>query len=70
MSYELTLDCGCVILVSCDPRTPTAAQKRILAARGATCVVTKHRVGLRVFLWDLLPDRGTSPTDLDWTGCA
>lgn len=67
MSHELTLDCGCVVLVSCDPRTQTA-QKRILTSRGAKCVVTRHCVGLRVFLWDLLPDRRARPTLVDRTG--
>ncbi len=57
MSYNLTLHCGCVVYVSCDPRTHTA-HTRIIERRGPACDVRKHEVGLRVYLWDLLPDRG------------
>jgi hypothetical protein len=57
MSYTLTLDCGCTVRVLCDPGTK-AARSRILERRGAGCPVRKHKAGLRLHLWDLLPDRG------------
>jgi hypothetical protein len=61
MSYNLTLDCGCLVYVSCDPRT-RAAHTRIIEQRSPTCPVRKHEVGLRLNLWDLLPDHGTAGT--------
>lgn len=70
MSYILTLDCGCNVAVSCDPKTQ-GAQTRILETRGSSCTVRKHTVGLRLFLWDLLPDRGADrPAHRDWCGWA
>ena len=57
MSYNLTLDCGCIVYVSCDPKTQVA-HTRVLERRGAACAVRKHEVGFRLYLWDLLPDRG------------
>jgi hypothetical protein len=59
MSYNLTLDCGCSVYVSCDPQTRTA-HTRILERRGLACTVRRHEVGLRLYLWDLLPDRGVT----------
>jgi hypothetical protein len=58
MSYTLTLDCGCTVYVACNPKT-NAAHTRIIERRGPTCRVRKHEVGLKLHLWDLLPDRGT-----------
>ncbi len=73
MSYTLTLECGCHVYVSCDPSTQLA-HTRILERRGVTCAVRKHEVGLRMYLWDLLPDRGTerAPDAVrqDWCGWA
>lgn len=70
MSYMLTLDCGCSVRVSCDPRT-RAARTRVLEKRGPSCPVRKHKVGLRLYLWDLLPDRGPiAPIQRDWSGWA
>ncbi|MGE3707819.1 MAG: hypothetical protein AB7I13_21300 [Vicinamibacterales bacterium] len=57
MSYTLTLDCGCSVYVSCDPKTQ-AAHTRVLERRGSACPIRKHEVGFRLYLWDLLPDRG------------
>lgn len=70
MSYTLTLDCGCHVYVSCDPQTQVA-HTRILESRGAQCPVRKHEVGLRMYLWDLLPDRAEQPpAQRDWGGWA
>ena len=55
MSYTLVLQCGCVVYVSCHPRT-RIAHTRIIQARGEQCGVRRHEVGLRLFLWEILPD--------------
>jgi hypothetical protein len=54
MSYTLTLQCGCVVYVSRNPTTHIA-HTRILQSRGPTCANRRHEVGLRLFLWELLP---------------
>jgi hypothetical protein len=56
MSYNLSLSCGCIVYVSCHPRTQVA-HTRVIEARGARCGVRRHEVGLRLYLWDLLPER-------------
>ena len=55
MSYNLTLQCGCIVYVACDPRTGLA-HTRILEARGPGCQSRKHEIGLRLYLWEILPD--------------
>jgi hypothetical protein len=55
MSYNLSLHCGCVVYVSCDPKT-RVAHTRIIQTRGADCRNRKHDVGTRLFLWEILPD--------------
>jgi hypothetical protein len=57
MSYDLTLECGCLVYVSCHPATGVA-HTRVLDRRGPACRVRNHEVGTRLYLWDLLPDRG------------
>jgi len=56
MSYTLMLPCGCTVYVSCDPIT-TIAHTRIIERHGAACAVRAHRVGARIFLWEILPER-------------
>jgi len=56
MSYNLTIHCGCVVYVSCHPKT-RVAHTRVIQSRGAGCSVRKHEVGARLFLWEILPDR-------------
>lgn len=69
MSYNLTLECGCLVYVSCDPKT-NVAHTRILERRGAGCRVRNHDIGRRLYLWDLLPDRGVAtnpaPPERTW----
>ena len=55
MSYNLTLQCGCVVYVSAHPKT-RVAHTRIIQTRGPACRVRRHEVGLRLYLWELLPD--------------
>lgn len=55
MPYTLTLDCGCTVYVDAESsrsQTPT----RVLQARAPACQVRGHRVGVRVWLWELLPE--------------
>jgi hypothetical protein len=58
MSYNLTLQCGCVVYVSAHPET-RIAHTRIIQSRGAECRVRRHEIGLRLYLWEILPE----PTD-------
>ena len=64
MSYNLSLPCGCVVYVSCHPKT-RIAHTRIVQSRGVACGVRRHEVGLRLFLWELLPDPAHC-TSLEW----
>jgi hypothetical protein len=60
MSYDLTLQCGCVVYVSCDPKTHVA-HTRLIQSRGGGCQVRRHEIGLRLYLWEILPDRTDRP---------
>jgi hypothetical protein len=55
MSHNITLYCGCVVYVACHPQTG-AAHTRVLESRHPMCPVRSHEVGLRLALWDLLPE--------------
>ena len=59
MSYTLTLECGCIVYVACNPATGVA-HTRVIESRGVTCKSRKHDVGVRLFLWELLPERHQS----------
>jgi hypothetical protein len=59
MSHTLTLACGCVVYVSCHPKT-NVAHSRIIERRGAACGIRKHDIGVRVWLWEMLPDSATN----------
>jgi hypothetical protein len=37
------------------------AHTRIIESRGPGCTVRRHEVGLRLYLWEMLPDRRSSP---------
>jgi len=65
MSYNLTLHCGCIVYVSCHPKT-RVAHTRIIQSRGAGCSMRKHEIGTRLFLWEILPDR-VQRTTVDWS---
>lgn len=56
MSYTLSLQCGCTVYVSCHPVTGIA-HTRVIERRGSACAVRRHEVGLRLFLWEILPER-------------
>jgi hypothetical protein len=58
MSYDLTLQCGCVVYVSAHPTT-RVVHTRIIQSRGGDCRVRRHEVGLRLYLWELLPEPST-----------
>jgi hypothetical protein len=55
MAYSLTLPCGCLVHVLCDPQTGLA-HVRTIERRGSACRRFGHESGSRVYLWDLLPD--------------
>jgi len=55
MSYNLTLNCGCVVYVSMHPKT-RIAHTRVIQTRGRECRVRRHESGLRLYLWEMLPD--------------
>jgi hypothetical protein len=55
MSYTVTLWCGCIAYVSCHPATGLA-HTRIVERRGTECRVRRHDVGVRLWLWEMLPD--------------
>ena len=67
MSHTLTLACGCVVYVSCHPKT-NVAHSRIIERRGASCGNRKHAIGVRLWLWEMLPDSGTDATLFEGTG--
>ena len=56
MSYTLSLQCGCLVYVSCHPAT-RVAHTRVIQTRGPSCHVRRHEVGLRLYLWEILPDK-------------
>lgn len=56
VSHSLTLVCGCTVHVSCHPVTGVA-HTRIIELRGGECPNRHHDVGVRLWLWDLLPER-------------
>ena len=55
MSYSITLWCGCSVYVSCNPKTGLA-HTRVLERRSAACADRRHDVGVRIRLWEMLPD--------------
>ncbi len=63
MSYNLTVRCGCVIYVACDPKTGFA-HSRVIERKGDQCKVRTHDIGVRLYLWELLPEptSSTPPT--------
>ena len=65
MSYNLTLQCGCVVYVSAHPKT-RIAHTRIIQSRAADCRVRRHEIGLRLYLWEILPDPAHRP-ELQWS---
>jgi len=60
MSYNITLQCGCVVYVACDPKTGLS-HTRILETKAQWCPVRRHDIGHRLFLWEILPNPGYLP---------
>jgi hypothetical protein len=63
MSYNVTLQCGCIVYVACHPETGVA-HTRVLEGRGRLCLVRTHEVGVRLALAELLPDHGDRPSSV------
>ena len=61
MSYTLTIGCGCQIYVACHPRTKVA-HTRVIERRGHACQVRAHDVGVRLELWEMLPEPAREPS--------
>jgi hypothetical protein len=55
MSYTLNLVCGCTVYVSCHPIT-NVPHHRIIERRGSLCRDRRHDIGVRLWLWEILPD--------------
>ena len=64
MSYNVTLWCGCVVYVSCNPAT-RLAHTRIVEQRGDACPIRRHEVGARLWLWELLPPQSPSGSAIE-----
>jgi hypothetical protein len=60
MSYTLSLQCGCTVYVACHPQT-RIAHTRVIQERGGACRMRMHAVGVRLFLWEMLPDPAHRP---------
>ena len=60
MSYNIALQCGCIVYVACDPKTGLS-HTRILEAKGPSCRARRHEIGFRLFLWEILPDPAYTP---------
>ena len=60
LSYNLRLQCGCVLCVSRHPETGIV-RTRVIHSRGAECQDRRHEVGVRLYLWEILPDPGHRP---------
>jgi hypothetical protein len=54
MSYNLTLQCGCIVYVACAPKTGLS-HTRIVELRGQHCRIKHHDIGTRIYLWEMLP---------------
>jgi hypothetical protein len=65
MSYNISLQCGCVVYVSCHPKT-RIAHTRVIQSRGTDCRIRRHDVGLHLYLWEILPDPGHRAR-LEWS---
>lgn len=55
MSYTVTIGCGCLIYVASHPRT-RVVHTRIIERRGGECRIRAHAIGVRLQLWEMLPD--------------
>jgi hypothetical protein len=67
MSYNLMLQCGCLVYVACDPSS-AVAHTRIIERRAAACRNRRHAVGVRLSLVEIVPhidDRPASPVEAD-----
>ncbi len=65
MSYNISLQCGCVVYVSCHPKT-RMAHTRVIQSRGPDCGIRRHDVGLHLYLWEILPDPAHR-AQLEWS---
>jgi hypothetical protein len=52
MSYNLTLQCGCIVYVACDPKSGLS-HTRVIETKGPWCRAKRHEIGLRIYLWEI-----------------
>jgi hypothetical protein len=57
MSYNVTLQCGCLVYVSCHPDTGVA-HTLVIEHRSPMCLVRTHDVGVRLMASELQTDPG------------
>jgi hypothetical protein len=55
MSYNLRLQCGCLVVVSCHAQT-AGVDACVIQTRGFGCRVMRHEAGFRLFAWEILPE--------------
>jgi hypothetical protein len=69
MSYNITLQCGCIVYVACHPQTGIA-HTRVIERRGRQCASRTHAIGFHLPLWELLPDSSPAtaqePASYQW----
>jgi hypothetical protein len=65
MSYAISLWCGCRVYVACHPRTGVP-HARLIEQRGPRCADRRHDVGVRIRLWEMLPDARAQEPRLEY----
>lgn len=55
MSYSISLWCSCRVYVACHPQTGVP-HTRVIEQRGPDWRDRRHAVGVRIRLWEMLPD--------------
>ena len=61
MSHDLSLVCGCLVYVSSHPTTGIT-HTRVIQVKGQACRIRQHEVGVRLYLWEILPASTQSPS--------
>jgi hypothetical protein len=60
MSYSMKLLCGCTIYVA-GRRGMATADTRVLELKGPRCRDRRHVAGVRIWLWEMLPNPSQPP---------
>jgi hypothetical protein len=62
MSYTVTLECGCTVYVACHPLS-RVAHARVIERVGNQCNIRRHEIGLKLWVWELLPQSSSEPVE-------